>query len=120
VEDNVDAAETLQDLLSTAGHAVRVAQNGPEALEALVTDEPDLVLLDIGLPGMDGYEVAKEIRRRVPSRPPVLVAVTGYGREEDRARARAAGIDYHLVKPVDFHALEQILATPLRDPWRSA
>src|SRR5262249_38848592 len=98
-EDNLDAAESLMMLLELLGHRVRVAHDGPTALEAARANVPDVMLVDIGLPGMDGYEVAQEVRQDAALRRVVLVALTGYGRDEDRARALAAGFDYHLVKP---------------------
>jgi signal transduction histidine kinase/ActR/RegA family two-component response regulator len=101
VEDNVDSAESLAMLLSTAGHEARITHDGVEALQALETFATDWVLLDIGLPGMDGYLVAQTIRERYPERPLRLYAVSGYGRPEDRALALASGFDGHLTKPVD-------------------
>ena len=101
VEDNVDSAESLAMLLSTAGHEARITHDGVEALQALETFSTDWVLLDIGLPGMDGYLVAQTIRERYPERPLRLYAVSGYGRPEDRALALASGFDGHLTKPVD-------------------
>jgi signal transduction histidine kinase/integral membrane sensor domain MASE1/ActR/RegA family two-component response regulator len=111
VDDNADAADSLAQLLRLAGHEVRVAYDGPAALEAARTYRPDAVLLDIGLPGMSGYEVAKLLRTQPGPRPTLLVAVTGYGRQEDRRRSREAGFDVHLTKPVDPHELERVLTT---------
>jgi CheY-like chemotaxis protein len=104
----VDAAQSLGMLLELGGCAVRLAHDGPGALAAAEASPPDLILLDIGLPGMDGYEVARRLRARPDTRDAVLVAVTGYGREEDRARSRQAGFDHHLVKPLEFAALQQV------------
>ncbi len=101
VEDNVDSAETLALVLAAAGHDVRTVHDGAAALETLATYAADLVLLDIGLPGMDGYTVAREIRGRFTDRGTRLYALTGYGREEDRTLARNAGFDLHLTKPID-------------------
>jgi PAS domain S-box-containing protein len=101
VEDNVDSAESLAMLLSTASHEARITHNGVGALQALETFAADWVLLDIGLPGMDGYLVAQTIRERYRERPLRLYAVSGYGRPEDRALALASGFDGHLTKPVD-------------------
>lgn len=107
IDDNVDAAESLADLISMLGHESRVAHDGPTGIDAAVEFRPDVVLLDIGLPGMDGYEVARRLRHGSASRAQ-LVAVSGYGREEDRAAAREAGFDRHFVKPIDLDALRAI------------
>ena len=98
------------------GQDVRVAHNGPAALETAAAYQPELVLLDIGLPGMSGYEVAERLRAQAGFDGAVLAAVTGYGQEEDRRRSRAAGIDYHLVKPVELEAVEAILTTLAKRP----
>jgi two-component system CheB/CheR fusion protein len=108
VDDNRDAAESLAVLLRAAGHQVETANDGNAALAAARRFVPTAVLLDIGLPGMDGYEVARQLRRE-PGRPPLLVAITGYGQEEDRRQALAAGFDEYLVKPADFATLTQLL-----------
>jgi signal transduction histidine kinase/ActR/RegA family two-component response regulator len=110
VEDNVDAADSLTILLELLGHDVRVAYDGLAALDAVRAGVPDVVLLDIGLPGLDGYEVARRIRGLAGAERVVLIALTGYGRDEDRARTQAAGFDLHLVKPVDPDALEGVVA----------
>jgi CheY-like chemotaxis protein len=110
VDDNEDGATMLAAFLRFDGHEVLTCLSGAEALDIVATKKPDVVLLDIGLPGMDGYEVARRIRTAFPDGAPRLVAVTGYGREEDRERARAAGFEAHLVKPVDFDALRRILS----------
>jgi PAS domain S-box-containing protein len=110
VEDNVDAAEGLMMLLEVFGHEVRVARDGESALEAVRAEVPDLMLVDIGLPGLDGYEVARRARRRTELRDVPMVALTGFGQEEDRQRALAAGFDQHLTKPVDPVALRALLA----------
>ncbi len=110
VDDNVDTAQTLAILLEALGHEVQVAYDGPSALEKAVDFRPDVVLLDIGLPGLNGYEVAKRIRQ--PSlKNMVLVAMTGYGLDADRQRSQDAGFDHHLVKPADFGEVQKILAT---------
>src|SRR5262245_3781424 len=102
VDDTRDAADTLALLVRIWGHQPLVAYDGPTALDLARTQAPDVALLDIGLPGgMDGYEVARRIRRLPGLDKVVLVAVTGYGREEDITRCQAAGIDHHFVKPVD-------------------
>lgn len=110
VDDNVDAAESLAVLLEMTGHSVRLAYDGPSALEAVMAYRPDVLLLDIGLPGLDGFEVAQRIRRQSALNQVTLVALTGYGQDSDRQRAFDAGFDYHLVKPADFGEIEKILA----------
>ena len=110
VDDNADAAVTLATLLEMLGHTVSVAHSGEEALAAVGAFEPDIVVLDIGMPGMDGYEVARRLKRRTDlARPPLLVAATGWGTEADRSRALAAGFDRHLTKPIEMQALEAIV-----------
>lgn len=109
VEDNDDAAESLVMILELLGHPVRVAHDGVRALEAARAQTPDLMLIDIGLPGMNGYEVARHVRQDPTLRACVLVALTGYGRDEDKRAALAAGFDHHLVKPVDIHGLRALL-----------
>jgi signal transduction histidine kinase/CheY-like chemotaxis protein len=101
VDDNVDAAETLKMLIEDVGHETRIAHSGPDGLAAVDAFQPEVVVLDIGLPGMSGYEVAQRLRAGQAARQPVLIAVTGWGSAEDQRRARAAGFDEHLVKPVD-------------------
>jgi CheY-like chemotaxis protein len=109
VEDNVDSAESMQLLLELSGYHVEIAHDGPSGLDAASRFQPEIVLCDIGLPGgMDGYEVARRLRA-VESRAR-LIALTGYGQEEDQRRAREAGFDLHLTKPVDPVALERLLA----------
>jgi PAS domain S-box-containing protein len=110
VEDNADAAESLVMLLELLGHRVRVVNDGHAALEAARANVPDVMLVDIGLPGMDGYELARRVRQDVKLRQAVLVALTGYGRDEDRKRALAAGFDDHLVKPVNADVLRGLVA----------
>lgn len=111
VDDSVDGAETLADLLQIWGHEVRLAFDGPTALTRAIDFQPAVVLLDIGLPGMDGYEVARRLRREAafPANA-LLVALTGYGQDSDRRRALQAGFDEHLTKPVDLDALRTLLA----------
>jgi PAS domain S-box-containing protein len=109
VDDNVDAAKILLLLVRECGHQVTMAHTGPAALAAALDDRPDVILLDIGLPEWDGYEVAKRIRQEPALRGTVLVAITGYEREADRHRAQQAGFDHHLVKPVDFRKVREIL-----------
>jgi len=107
VDDNVDSATSLTMLLQAMGHQAESAHDGAEALETVERFAPDTVLLDIGLPGMDGYEVAARLRHT--GRPYLLIAVTGWGQEHDRERARAAGFDHHLLKPVDLGQLGRIM-----------
>jgi PAS domain S-box-containing protein len=116
VEDNPDAADSLMMLLDLLGHDVRVVHDGLSALEAVTTKTPDVMLVDIGLPGIDGYELARRIRQRPDLAHVVLVALTGYGSEDDRQRAVEAGFDHHLVKPIDVDALQLLVARLGRDP----
>jgi signal transduction histidine kinase len=109
VDDNVDAAESAAMLLRYLGHEVEVAYEGPSALGAVSAFRPEVVLLDIGLPGMSGYDVARELRERPEGKGLVLAAVTGYGQEEDRRRSREAGFDCHLTKPLAPAALAAFL-----------
>jgi PAS domain S-box-containing protein len=109
VEDNRDAAESLAMLLELHGHRVRTVGDAHAALEAASAEQPDVALVDIGLPGMDGYELARRLRAREDQPVPVLVALTGYGLERDKERAAAAGFDAHLVKPVDLDELRRLL-----------
>jgi PAS domain S-box-containing protein len=111
VDDNVDAAESVALLVRLWGHDVRVAYTGPEALQAAEEYQPEVVVLDIGLPGMNGYEVAGRLRQQPRFQKTLLVAVTGYGQEEDRRRSEEAGFGHHLTKPVDPAALEKLLGT---------
>jgi two-component system CheB/CheR fusion protein len=110
VDDSEDTAESLATLLSVAGHKVRTALDGEAALKAAQEFRPEAVLLDIGLPGMDGYTVARQLRQLPGLEKALLVAITGYGREEDRQHSREAGFDHHLVKPVDLKQLRELLA----------
>jgi CheY-like chemotaxis protein len=110
VDDNVDAAETLQMLLAIAGYDARTAYDGAAALEIARELSPEIVLCDIGLPGKDGYQVARELRELPETRSALLVALTGYGHEEGRRRASQAGFDAFQVKPVEPDALHALLA----------
>ncbi|HSA54195.1 MAG TPA: ATP-binding protein [Gemmatimonadaceae bacterium] len=110
VDDNQDAAATLGALLQNLGHVVETAYDGPAGLVAADRLHPDVAFIDIGLPGIDGYEVARQLRKRSAGRTPLLVAVTGYGLAADRDRATDAGFDHHLVKPVELPALQRVLA----------
>ncbi len=109
VDDNEDALESLSELLSAAGHQVSIAEDGPRALKRIFEQPPEIAVLDVGLPVMDGYELARRIRAELGERAPKLVALTGYGQAVDRARSATAGFAVHLVKPVDpDHLLEAI------------
>ncbi|MGG7603214.1 hybrid sensor histidine kinase/response regulator [Massilia sp. BKSP1R2A-1] len=109
VDDNVDAAEVLSMLLEAAGHEVAIAHESLRALELARNERPDVCLLDIGLPGMDGNELAQRLRAQAETSSAVLVAVTGYGQAEDRQRSLESGFDHHLVKPVDYDELSAVL-----------
>lgn len=109
VEDDADAAQSYAVLLGLWGHHVRTALNGPTALLHATDSVPDVVLIDIGLPGMDGFELARRLRGRSTDRRPFLVAITGFGMEEDRRRATEAGIDLYLLKPVEPEMLLRLL-----------
>ena len=109
VDDNKDAAESMSMLLEMWGHEVAFAYDGPSALETAEQWQPEAVFLDIGLPGMDGYEVAERLRELPHAKDAVLIAITGYGQEDDRQRSRRAGIDHHLVKPVAPDALRNLI-----------
>jgi CheY-like chemotaxis protein len=110
VDDNEDAANSLAMILKLGGHETASVHTAVDALQRAADFRPDVVLLDIGLPGMDGYEVAQKMRELPGLRDIRLVAVTGYGRSDDRRRARDAGFDDHLTKPVEFAVLERTLA----------
>lgn len=112
VDDNVDSSRTLAAILQLSGHEVRIAHDGREAIDAALAEPPDAILLDIGLPGMDGYTVAETLRREPSLADTLIIAASGYGHEEARARSRQAGIDSHLVKPLDIGGLLILLASP--------
>lgn len=113
IEDNADAAESMGLLLELSGHEVEIAHDGKQGLEAAKRFLPDVVLCDIGLPGgLDGYEVARRMREDPALGRTKLIALSGYGQEEDQRRAREAGFDVHLTKPADPVALERLLAEP--------
>jgi PAS domain S-box-containing protein len=109
VDDNVDAAQGLASLLEIIGHQVRIAYDGPSAVAAAIDYQPDVVLLDIGLPGLDGYQVAQRIRQQDSLKSVVLAALTGYGQDADRQRSHDAGFNHHLTKPANFEDIEKIL-----------
>jgi signal transduction histidine kinase/DNA-binding response OmpR family regulator len=110
VDDYPSSAESLMRMLQLGGHDVRIARDGPGAVEEVRFGRPEIVLLDIGLPGMDGYEVAQSIRALPDTEGLILIAMSGYGQEEDRRRSSEAGFNYHLTKPVDLAALFQLIA----------
>jgi CheY-like chemotaxis protein len=110
VEDNADAREMLQMLLAVEGHEVDIAEDGRDGLALIERLQPDIALIDIGLPLLNGYDVARSLRARCQGPPVLLVALTGYGQPEDRQRALAAGFDEHLIKPVSLDRLTQIMS----------
>lgn len=110
VEDDLETAQLVSQLLCQAGHEVEVALDGETALPAARANPPDVVLLDLGLPGMDGWQVARRVQGICPGKTPLLIALSGHGLEEDRRRSWYAGIDLHLVKPVDAQGLRNLLA----------
>jgi CheY-like chemotaxis protein len=115
VDDNLDSADTLALLLKFAGHDVRTAHEGDTALEEAGVFLPHVVVLDIGLPKMNGYEVARRLRKQPEMKNSFLIALTGYGQDEDRLRSKDAGFDHHLVKPVDPDKLQSLISSlPVR------
>ena len=121
VDDNKDSAESLTLLMRMLGHEVRMAHDGETALEIARQFSPDIVVLDIGLPRLSGLEVARRLRHDLGLRDTLLIAMTGYGQEEDRRRSQGAGFNAHLVKPVDFGELRELLErfTPAATPARN-
>jgi CheY-like chemotaxis protein len=111
IEDNKLAAESTQLLLSFDGYEVETADSGPKGLELAKTFRPQVVLCDIGLPGMDGYQVARAIRQDPELASSYIIALTGYGRDEDLRQTKAAGFDLHMTKPVDYENLRRTLAS---------
>jgi len=110
IEDNVDAAETLRDLLELAGHEVRVAFDGPTGLALARGFHPEVAVCDIGLPDMSGYDVARAFRIDPALSATRLIALTGYARGHDARRAMAAGFDHHVAKPLDYEQIERLFA----------
>jgi CheY-like chemotaxis protein len=110
VDDNMDAADSLGHLLELMGHEVRTAYDGEAGVVAAAAFRPDVVLMDIGMPKLNGYDAARRIRQESWGKQLILVALTGWGQESDRRRSQEAGFDRHLVKPVDPNALMQLLA----------
>ncbi len=113
VDDDIDAAEALGELLRDCGHEVATARDGPQALDRARLHRPDVVLLDISMPDMDGYDVAKRMRGELGLCDALLVALSGYGEDRHRRLAREAGFDRHVTKPVDAAKLEELLKLPL-------
>jgi len=111
VDDHADTADSLAVLVTEIGHDIRTSNNGQNTLQVALDYRPEAILLDIGLPGLDGYQVARQLRRHKDLKGIMLVALTGYGSESDRQRSLEAGFDHHLVKPLDFGKLQEILAT---------
>ena len=114
----MDAADMLAVMLQMFGHEVQAVYSGQTALETAVESQPDFVLLDIGLPDIDGYEVARRLREQPRTKDVTLIAVTGYGQDSDRQRSQEAGFDHHLVKPVEAQKLEDMLAHCAKQPWK--
>jgi CheY-like chemotaxis protein len=117
VDDNVDAAESLRMVLAMMGHQVHTRYSGADALKASTEHQPDVILLDIGLPGLTGFQVAEQVRGTPGMEGIALVAITGYGQQEDHQKSKQAGFDYHLVKPVDPQQLQQLLTTLGKRKW---
>jgi DNA-binding response OmpR family regulator len=113
VDDNEDAADSLATLLDVMGYEVRIAYDGPEAIEAADEFQPEVALLDIGLPRLSGYDIARHVREK-RGEDVLLVAITGWGQEEDRRLAREAGFDHHFTKPADFDALLGLIDQELK------
>jgi CheY-like chemotaxis protein len=116
VDDSVDAAAALSQLLELLGHEVRTANNGDAALSLVDTFRPEVVILDIGMPGKDGFQLAREMRSRPSTKDALLVALTGYGQAKDRERSRDAGFDHHFVKPVSFNEILDVIDRSFKEP----
>jgi len=116
VEDNEDASASLEMLLRIEGQEVHRAKDGKTALQVALEIAPEMVLLDIGLPDMDGYEIIRRLRASTGALRPVVVALTGYGQAEDRRRTKEAGFDHHLTKPVALQEVMQIIASLNKSP----
>jgi CheY-like chemotaxis protein len=109
IDDSDDVREMLKELLQTLGHEVFIAEDGLQGVARARELRPDVALIDIGLPGIDGYEVARRLRADEPETPPYMIALTGYGSPEAKARAKAAGFDLHMTKPVDLKKLIELI-----------
>ena len=116
VDDNADSADMVALTLQMSGHEARAAYSGQAALQIVVEYQPDFVLLDIGMPEMNGYEVARRLRQLAPTKNAWLIAITGYGQDTDRQLTQEAGFDYHLVKPIDPDKLEEVLTKLAKQP----
>jgi CheY-like chemotaxis protein len=112
VDDSVDTAIGMARLFRTTGHEVEIAHDGNAAIEVARAFLPEVLLLDIGLPGLNGYEVASMLREEEGFKDSVFIAASGYGQQHDRERSRASGFDHHIAKPVDFDLLVELIATP--------
>ena len=112
VDDNKDSAESLSIFLRRSGHEVHTVYDGEKAMQALAAFHPEVVVLDIGLPGLSGFEVARRMRKEPGGNRLLLIAATGWGQAEHLSRSREAGFDHHMVKPIDVLALQQLLAKP--------
>lgn len=110
-DDNVDSAKSLAKLLQLLGNEVRTANDGLQAVQEAQAFGPDVIFLDIGMPNLNGYEACRRIREQPPGKNAIVIAMTGWGQDEDHRRSKEAGFDHHLVKPVDPLALEKLLAT---------
>jgi CheY-like chemotaxis protein len=108
-DDNRDLLELMQEMLEHHGHEIRIAYNGPDAVQICEEFKPDIVFLDIGLPGLNGYEVAKQIRKGASCTKMQIVAVTGFARDADRTRALESGFNEHVAKPIDFDRISKLL-----------
>jgi DNA-binding response OmpR family regulator len=120
VEDNTDAREALREALEMSGHEIFEADSGASGVESALANRPDTALIDIGLPGFDGYEVARRIRSSSESQGMILIALTGYGSPEDRRRSEQAGFDTHLVKPLNFDMLDNLLTAPVESDLKKS
>jgi signal transduction histidine kinase len=116
IDDNIDTARSMATLLKLSGHEVLTAHCGTEALKIALSHRPSVILLDIGLPGMDGYEIARRLRLVESCTDAVIIATSGYGQQEDRRRTKEAGFDHHLVKPIDFSELIATIESALEKP----
>jgi CheY-like chemotaxis protein len=120
-DDNSDGREMLEFFLKSEGHTVATAYNGSDALARISDFKPDTAIIDIGMPGLNGYELAERLRSDPANRSMILVALSGFGREEDKARASSAGFDQHFTKPIDINALTTFLANvPKREAAEGA
>jgi two-component system CheB/CheR fusion protein len=120
VDDNVEAALTLAELLALEGHETHVAHDGPSAVDTARRLSPDVAILDIGLPGFDGFEAARRLRAEPELRGLLLVALSGWVQPDDRARSREAGFDHHFAKPVQLRSLELVLSEASGDRGRTS